>query len=104
MNLMRTHDDSKEACVYRLKLARMAAGLTKSQFAAEAGIKLATYGHQETGLVNPSRQVMKTLYRSYGIDYNFIFEGDFTHLPPDLQSRLFAAAAAVASRSDQESD
>ncbi len=92
--LMKQGDASKEACVYRLKLGRIAAGLSKTEIAKESGHTLQTYAHQENGRVYPSKEVMRTLHRSYGIDYNFIFEGDFNHLPAQVQSRLFQAAAS----------
>lgn len=95
--LLKQRDGSKEAVTYRLKLARKAAGVMPVQLARESGVTIQTYSNQENGVVYPSRQVMRTLYRSYGIDYNFLFEGDFNHLSPDTQARLFQAAADEAS-------
>lgn len=100
MELMLTHDDSKKAMARRLAIARIACGLEKVDLAREAGISIQTYSHQENGRVYPSRDVLKTLYRDYGIDFNFMFEGAFAHLPAETQSKLFAAAASLSSPKD----
>lgn len=95
-SLTRRNDSSREACVYRLKLARLASGLSKSQLAERAGISIQTYSNQESGLVFPSRKVSETLYRDFRIDWNFMFNGDYAQLPGDVQQSLAVAATTIA--------
>lgn len=91
----RRNDSSREACVYRLTLARVAAGLSKTDLAERAGVSIQTYSNQEAGRVFPSRQVIETLYRDFRIDWNFMFNGDYAQLPGDVQEALARAAATI---------
>ncbi|WP_247676941.1 helix-turn-helix transcriptional regulator [Leisingera sp. HS039] len=89
--MSRLGDASREACAFRLKAARIATGLTKTEFCKNAGVSLTSYLNSEAGLSFPSRKVMLYLHRGHRIDFNYIIHGDFQQLPSDVQDRLFSA-------------
>lgn len=103
MLLLKTRDASREAMTHRLTIARMAAGLTKSRLAQECGLTIQSYSNQESGRIGVQPGVMRTLYRGYGIDYTYFYEGEFTHLSADVRARLFQAAYDLANCSNRAS-
>lgn len=89
--LFRLNDDSDGAVAVRLKAAREVAGFAKQKdFAAALNLNSKTYHAQEsTGRVQLS--TVRFLHRNHGIDYNFIYNGDFLQLRGDVQLALEAA-------------
>ncbi|MCB5199045.1 helix-turn-helix domain-containing protein [Loktanella sp. TSTF-M6] len=79
----------------RLVAARTVAGFSQKAFAEHLGIKTTTYATQEKR-GRPDMSVLRYLYRNHGIDFNFMLNGDFHHLPPTLQTALFEALASLA--------
>lgn len=96
--MTRLGDASKEACAHRMIAARIATGLSKTEFCKGANVSLTSYLNSEAGLSFPSRKVMLYLHREHRIDFNFIIHGDFQQLPADVQERLFAALKEAASQ------
>lgn len=93
-SLAGTRDFSQAAISRRLIAARKVAGHEQLKtFARMLGIPYQTYYSQETRGA-PSLEVVDYLMGAHGIDFNFIFHGDFVHLPLPLQRELFAALAA----------
>lgn len=88
--LARLGDTSAEAISVRLRAARTSTGLSQKAFAEAAEVGQTTYNSQEIK-GSPSIAVMRYLYRGHRIDFNFVLHGDFSHLPPDVQTALFAA-------------
>ncbi|MFC4668361.1 helix-turn-helix domain-containing protein [Seohaeicola nanhaiensis] len=96
-------DTGLAACAIRLRAARAVTGKQAQQLAREVGVSKTVYSNAENGLTYPNRDVMKHLYRSYRIDFNFLINGDFAQLPGDLQERLFPALEVANNEWDRKS-
>lgn len=83
-------DSSPEAVRARLIAARKAAGLNTTQAAEALGIPKQTYSSQETRGA-PRIKTVRFFYRAHGIDFNYMFHGDFTHLPAPVREKLVEA-------------
>ncbi|MBU2936998.1 MULTISPECIES: helix-turn-helix domain-containing protein [Pacificibacter] len=92
--LFRKDDGTAEAVSVRIKAARIAAGFVKqTDFAKALGISKTTYNTQEK-LGKPAISTIRFLYVNHRIDFNYVFNGDFNHLPGDVQLALETALAA----------
>lgn len=86
--LFRKDDGSPEAIAYRLKAARIAAGYKKQiELANALEVSKTTYNSQEKG-GKPAIGTIRYLYINHRIDFNFVFNGDYNHLPGDVQIAL----------------
>lgn len=92
--LFRKDDGSAEAVAIRLKAAREAAGYEKQIDLANAlGVSKTTYNSQEKS-GKPAIGTIRYLYINHRIDFNFVFNGDYNHLPGDVQTALEKALSA----------
>lgn len=99
--LARLDDDGLAACAIRLRAAVSLTGKLDKDFAADAGISKTVLSNAMAGKTYPNRDVMKHLYRSYRIDFNFMMNGDFVQLPGDVQEALFPALVAATNEWDR---
>lgn len=89
--LFRKDDGSPEAIGARLKAARLAAGYKQQVDLANAlSISKTTYNSQEKA-GKPALNTVRFLYVNHRIDFNFVFNGDYNHLPGDVHSALEVA-------------
>ena len=88
--LARRHDDSVEACAIRLRAARLMTGLSQADAATEAGASNTALNNAERARNYPQTKVMRWLYRAHRVDFNFLLAGEFSQLPADVQSAIFA--------------
>jgi len=79
---------SKEAIGRRLKQVRTALGLTQEQIAKSIGSPQGTWGQYEAGMRKPSIAVASRLYDRYRISLDFIYLGDASKLPFDLDQKI----------------
>ncbi len=68
----------------RLKMARLALGLSQKQACEAIGVKATTWNHWETGKRIPDPMVMKDLYLLHGVTMEWIYAGDPKWLPFSL--------------------
>lgn len=100
--LARTGDISADAMAVRLKAARMVAGYrVQKEFAELCGMKPQNYNNIEKGKQAPNVTLLKMLYRSFRIDFNFMIYGMFSQLPQDVQTSLFRELESLSSESGQ---
>lgn len=97
-------DTGLAACAVRLRAARIFTGLQAQALARESGVSKTAYSNAENGVSYPNRDVMKHLYRSYRIDFNFMINGDFAQLPGDVQEALFQALVRANDEWDQKAN
>ncbi len=88
--VFRHGDTSAEAISARLIAARISTSLRQNEIAAAVGIPKQTYHSQETRGA-PSIKTGRYFYRAHGIDFNFLYFGDFLQLAPDVRERLVSA-------------
>lgn len=100
--LARTNDMGLEACAIRLRAARYAVGLAQQEMAKRSGVSKTVLNNAEAGLSYPSRDVMKYLYRTHRIDFNFLMNGNLTQLPGDVQDSLLPKLEIATSEWDQK--
>ncbi|MEE1219292.1 MAG: helix-turn-helix domain-containing protein [Ruminococcus sp.] len=62
----------------RLKMYRHSCGLTQEQVAAVLNINRTTYTKYETGVSEPSHDLLKKMVAIYGTDFNAIFNDNDT--------------------------
>lgn len=93
--LARTGDSSNTAAGIRLVAGRVAAGLRQVDLSSQTGIKTNALSNMEKGRQFPSRAVMIHLFRSFGVDFNFLMYGDYSKLDPGLQDRIFDALQSL---------
>ncbi len=65
---------TKAEAAYRLKEARLASGLSRSDVAERIGRNVKIIGHWETGYTAPDLETLAELFRIYGIDANTFFD------------------------------
>ena len=92
--LFRRADTSPDAISARLIAARQATGLQQVQIAKAVGVSKQTYHSQETRGA-PSLKTGRYFYRAHGIDFNYLYYGDFLQLDSDLRDRLALALTAA---------
>jgi len=95
--LARVNDMGLEACAIRLRAARKVSGRNQKDLASAAGVSKTVLNNAEAALTYPSRDVLKYLYRSHRIDFNFMMNGNFSQLPGDVQDTIFPALEAAES-------
>lgn len=93
-SLFRHGDTSPDAISARLIAARVSTGLKQSEIAAAVGIPKQTYHSQEVRGA-PSIKSGRYFYRAHGIDFNYLYFGDFARLAPDVRDRLVEALSAA---------
>ena len=92
--IFRLNDDSDEAVAVRIKAARIAAGYVKqTDFATALGIPYKTY-HAQEKKGHPAISTVRFLHKNHRIDFNFVYNGDFSQLPGDVRDALEAALYA----------
>lgn len=73
----------------RLKAARMALGYTVLEhYAKNAGISSSLYSMHETGSRLITLERARALKRAYGLDLNFIYDGEDDALPHGLVKKI----------------
>lgn len=91
--LARRGDMDILASAIRLKASRLAAGFGDGQeqkrFAAAAEVSSTSYNNMERAKQFPNRKIMQYLFLAHRIDFNFLFAGEFSQLPSDVQERIF---------------
>jgi len=96
------NDMGLAATAIRLRAAFMVTGLSQlKDLARAANISRTVLSNALAGSTYPNRDVMKYLYRTHRIDFNFIMNGDFSQLPGDVQDKLFPALERAKSEWDQ---
>lgn len=102
--LAMTRDMTPKAAAIRVLAARLAIGMGQEQLAQDMGEGMTKQkmANAERGANYPPQSLLKYLHRQHGIDFNFMMHGDFSHLHPDLQARLFDALARAHSVWDQK--
>lgn len=99
--LARQNDTGLVASAIRLRAARGVAGRGQTAMARECGVSNTVLNNAERGLTYPNRAILQTFWRGYRIDFNFMINGDYAQLAPDVQEALFVALADAASEWDQ---
>ncbi|MBM1814916.1 helix-turn-helix transcriptional regulator [Pseudosulfitobacter pseudonitzschiae] len=92
--LFRHGDTTPDAISTRLIAARVSTGLRQNEIATAVGIPKQTYHSQESRGA-PSIKAGRYFYRAHGIDFNYLFFGDFLQLAPDVRDRLTEALTAA---------
>lgn len=92
--LFRHGDTTPDAISARLIAARISTGLRQNEIASAVGIPKQTYHSQESRGA-PSIKAGRYFYRAHGIDFNYLFFGDFLQLAPDVRDRLTEALTAA---------
>ena len=85
-------DTSPNAISRRLIAARKSVQMLAKDVAAEIGIPKQTY-HSQEARGAPSVQTGRYFLRAHGIDFNYLFYGDFDHLDASVRDRLIAILA-----------
>lgn len=65
---------TKTEVAERLKMARLAAGLSRAEVAEKVGRNVKIIGHWETGYAAPDIETLMMLLDLYGIDANTFFD------------------------------
>lgn len=92
--LFLTNDGSDEAVGIRLRAARIAAGYHQQRdFSDALQIKYQTY-HSQEKKGRPTASTVRFLYKKHRIDFNFVFNGDYSQLPGDVQTALESVLSA----------
>ncbi|MTH60681.1 XRE family transcriptional regulator [Paracoccus litorisediminis] len=100
--LAHLNDMGLAATAIRLRAAFLVTGLGQlKELARAANISRTVLSNALSGSTYPNREVMKYLYRTHRIDFNFIMNGDFSQLPGDVQDRLFPALEVAKNEWDQ---
>jgi len=92
--LTRFGDTSDEAIAARLKAALTASELSQVEVAEALQRPLQTINNQ-VRKGRPSIGLMRFFYRTRGIDFNFIINGDLRLVPRETSERILAALAAT---------
>ncbi|KEJ97410.1 DNA-binding transcriptional regulator, XRE-family HTH domain [Pseudosulfitobacter pseudonitzschiae] len=92
--LFRHGDTTPDAISTRLIAARVSTGLRQNEIATAVGVPKQTYHSQESRGA-PSIKAGRYFYRAHGIDFNYLFFGDFLQLAPDVRDRLTEALTAA---------
>ena len=95
LQLARVGDSSDKAAGRRLAAAIQAIGMSKSGFAEASGQKPNAVINSTNGWSFPSKASIELLYREHRIDPIFIMFGNYSHLPSDVQERVFDALQAL---------
>jgi transcriptional regulator with XRE-family HTH domain len=89
--------ESKEAVARRMRLTRMALGLTQAEICRQTGIEQQVWNNSEsadrphrTGTNRLSVEAAVKLYRTYQkhIDFNWIYLGDKSGLSAEMATRI----------------
>ncbi|MBB3995284.1 DNA-binding XRE family transcriptional regulator [Sulfitobacter undariae] len=88
--LFRQGDTSNDAISIRLIAARKSTGMQQQAVASAVGIPKQTYYSQEVRGA-PSIPIGRYFYRAHGIDFNYLYYGDFIHLDVPVRERLISA-------------
>lgn len=102
IRLAHTGDMGLAASAIRLRAARSMSGQGQKSLAAAMGVRNTALSNAENGLTYPSREVLRHYYREHRIDFNFLMNGDFSHLPLSVQEPLFSALEVANSEWDQK--
>lgn len=81
-------EDAREAVAARLKAARQALGMTKKEFAEQAGLSMQVYGPFENGTRDLSLQGAKLLRKRYRMPLEFMYFGIIDDLPTKISKAL----------------
>ena len=93
-HLFRRGDSSNEAIRLRLIAARLTVGMEQKEVADALGVAKQTY-HSQEARGAPSIQAGRYFYKAHGIDFNYLFFGDFHKLEVDVRDRLAEHLAAL---------
>jgi DNA-binding XRE family transcriptional regulator len=72
----------------RLELGRNAIGLDQSKYSRMAGVSQNTYNQYERGKSRPSLNHAFMLCDTHGLTLDWVYNGDASGLPPDLQAAI----------------
>lgn len=89
-NLFAYTDTSPNAISKRLIAARKAVGMKGIDVAAAIGIPKQTY-HSQEARGAPSVKTGRYFLRAHGIDFNYLYYGDFDGIDPKVIDQLIAA-------------
>lgn len=86
--MLEEQEDAIEAVAARLKAAREAAGLSKREFAARAGMGEQTYGPFENAQRPLSLTAAKKIRKAHGLTLEFMYFGKIEDLPHRIAAKL----------------
>ena len=72
----------------RLKVARLALGLSQKEVCEAIGVKVPAWSHWENGRRIPDPMAMKNLYLLHGVTMEWIYAGDPKRLPFEVYRRI----------------
>ncbi|WP_339113281.1 helix-turn-helix transcriptional regulator [Thioclava sp. GXIMD2076] len=85
---MLEEDDSAEAIGARLRRVREILGLSQAEFAEKAGMTKQTLNGFETGRRELTRNAAKSLRKTYGLSFEFMYFGNKADLPHRIATEL----------------
>ena len=85
--------ESIEACAARLRVTRMALGLSQAEIARQTKIQPAAWNNAETGDNRLKIESALRVCRRYGVTLEWLFRGDIRQLPSELAEKISALEA-----------
>lgn len=98
--VFRTGDVSVEATALRFKAARIAFRISSSQMAELAQHGGTTITNIEKARQRPSPKTVHALYSRTGVDFNFIYLGEYRGLPAQTIDLIAAACTLISTDLD----
>lgn len=95
--LFRKGDQSVEAMALRFKAARTAFGISTNEMAHMSGRGSTTITNTEKARQRPSPEAVSALYSRTGVDFNFIYIGDYRQLSAEALDLVASAAKLISS-------
>lgn len=84
----------------RIKKVRALSGLTQTKFAEKVGIKQNTVAQLESGLRNPSTQLILSIAREFGISRHWLETGEGDMIDPQIESDIELLTRAMEGQSE----
>ncbi len=92
-NTIAPGDTSKEACARRLRMVRLALGMTQAEMGRLLGMSQNALAMKEAANSHPRPQHIQALFDALSVDHNFIYAGRAAMLPASLIEKLERVAA-----------
>mgnify|MGYP000185637024 CR=1 FL=1 len=92
--VFRRGDSGNNALRLRLIAARRAVGMEQKEIADAIGVPKQTY-HSQEARGAPSVAAGRYFYKAHGIDFNYLYFGDFQSLDAEVRDRLAAQLGAL---------
>jgi transcriptional regulator with XRE-family HTH domain len=94
--------DYKKDVGKRLRALREVSGLKQRAFASGFGKEQNTYQKWESGGNFPDPMAVLGICKRYGVDFNYVFLGDFDGLGGNLAAKLAQKLSSTAPRTEEE--